>query len=300
MDRIDAMQAFVAVADLQGFAPAARKLGLSPSGVTRLIAALEDRLGARLLQRTTRSVTVTDVGARYLERARRILADVEEAEDSAQAERTRPSGRLVVSAPLGFGRLHVSPVMLAYLKRYPEVSAELRLADRMINLVEDGVDIAVRIGHLPDSSLVARHVGEMRRIVVASKGYLNRRGEPNKPEAIATHETIQFGATAASPDWRFVEDGSEVRVVCTPRFATNSADAAIQYAEAGGGLTRVMAYQAAESIKAGRLKIVLAKFEQPPLPIHLVYPTSRLLSAKVRTFIDLVTELSDWHFGGTQ
>ena len=298
MDRIDAMQTFVAVADLQGFAPAARKLGLSPSGVTRLIAALEDRLGARLLQRTTRSVTLTDVGARYLERARRILSDVEEAEGSAQAERTRPSGRLVVSAPVGFGRLHVSPVMSAYLKRYPEVSAELRLADRMVNLVEDGVDIAVRIGHLPDSSLVARHVGEMRRIVVASKGYLKQRGEPKTPEAIATHETIQFGATTASPDWRFVDEGREVRVVCTPRFVTNSADAAIQYAEAGGGLTRVMAYQAAESIKAGRLKIVLAKFEQPPLPIHVVYPTSRLLSAKVRTFIDLVTEISDWHFGG--
>jgi DNA-binding transcriptional LysR family regulator len=298
MDRIDAMQAFVAVADLQGFAPAARKLGLSPSGVTRLIAALEDRLGARLLQRTTRKVALTDVGARYLERARSILADVEEAEYSAQAERTRPSGRLVISAPAGFGRLHVSPVMSAYLMRYPEVSAELRLEDRMINLVEDGADIAVRIGHLPDSSLVARHVGEMRRIVVASKGYLKQRGEPNKPEAIATHATIQFGATAASPDWRFVEDESEVRVACIPRFVTNSADAAIQYAEAGGGLTRVLAYQAAESIKAGRLKIVLAKFEEPPLPIHVVYPTSRLLSAKVRTFIDLVIEISDWHFGG--
>jgi DNA-binding transcriptional LysR family regulator len=298
MDRIDAMQAFVAVADLQGFAPAARKLGLSPSGVTRLVAALEDRLGARLLQRTTRSVTLTDVGTRYLERARRILADVEEAEASAEGERTRPSGRLVVSAPVGFGRLHVSPVMSAYLKRYPEVLGELRLADRIVNLVEDGVDLAVRIGHLPDSSLVARHVGEMRRIVVASSDYLRQRGEPDTPEAIASHETIRFGATTATPDWRFVEDGRDIRVACTPRLTTNSADAAIQYAEQGGGLTRVLAYQAAEAIKAGRLKIVLAKFEQPPLPIHIVYPTSRLLSAKVRTFIDLVIELSDWHFGG--
>jgi DNA-binding transcriptional LysR family regulator len=298
MDRIDAMQAFVAVADLQGFAPAARRLGLSPSGVTRLVAALEDRLGARLLQRTTRSVTLTDVGTRYLERARRILADVEEAEGSAEGERTRPSGRLVVSAPVGFGRLHVSPVMSAYLKRYPEVLGELRLADRIINLVEDGVDLAVRIGHLPDSGLVARHVGEMRRIVVASSDYLGQRGEPDTPEAIASHETIQFGATTATPDWRFVEDGRDIRVACTPRLTTNSADAAIQYAEQGGGLTRVLAYQAAEAIKAGRLKIVLAKFEPPPLPIHIVYPTSRLLSAKVRTFIDLVIELSDWHFGG--
>src|SRR3981081_900961 len=181
MDRIDAMQAFVAVADLQGFAPAARKLGLSPSGVTRLIAALEDRLGARLLQRTTRQVALTDVGARYLERIRRILADVEEAEGSVQAERTRPSGRLVVSAPVGFGRLHVSPVMSAHLARYPDVSGELRLSDQIINLVEDGVDLAVRIGPLPDSTLVARHVGEMRRIVGASPHPLKRPGEPKKP-----------------------------------------------------------------------------------------------------------------------
>ena len=297
MDRIDAMHAFVAVADLQGFAPAARKLGLSPSGVTRLIAALEERLGARLLQRTTRSVTLTDVGARYLERARRILADVEEAERSAQAERTQPSGRLVVSAPIGFGRIHVSPVMSAYLRRFPEVSGDLRLSDQMINLVEDGVDLAVRIGHLADSSVVARHVGEMRRIVVASKDYLAQRGEPKTPAAIASHDTIQFSAASASPDWHFVEQGCEVRVPSVPRFTTNSADAAIQYAEQGGGLTRVLAYQAAASIKGGRLRIVLADYEQPPVPIHIVYPTSRLLSAKVRTFVDLVIEISDWQFG---
>src|SRR5437879_7925479 len=237
MDRIDAMQAFVAVADLKGFAPAARKLGLSPSGVTRLIAALEQRLGARLLQRTTRQVALTDVGTRYLERARRILADVEEAEGAAEGERTRPSGRLVVSAPVGFGRLHVSPIMSAYLTRYPEVFGELRLSDRIINLVEDGVDLAIRIGHLADSSLVARHVGEMRRIVVASSAYLKRHGEPATPEAIASHQTIQFGATTASPDWQFVEGSREVRVACTPRLTTNSADAAIQYAAQGGGPT---------------------------------------------------------------
>jgi DNA-binding transcriptional LysR family regulator len=297
MDRIDAMQAFIAVADLGGFAPAARKLGLSPSGVTRLIAALEERLGARLLQRTTRSVALTDAGARYLERARRILADVEEAEASIQDERTRPSGRLVVSAPIGFGRLHVSPVMSEYLKRHAEVSGELRLTDRMVNLVEDGVDLAVRIGHLADSSLVARHVGEMRRIVVASPGYLKTHGEPKTPEAVVSHQTIQFGGAAASPDWRFVRDGNEVRITPEPRLTTNSSDAAIGYAVRGGGLTRVLAYQAADAIKAGQLKILLAKFEPPALPIHIVYPTSRLLSAKVRAFIDLVVEISDWHFG---
>jgi DNA-binding transcriptional LysR family regulator len=294
MDRLDAMHAFVTVADLRGFAPAARRLGLSPSAVTRLIAALEEHLGVRLLQRTTRSVTLTDVGARYLERARRILADVEEAEDSAQQERTRPSGRLVVSAPFGFGRLHVSPVMSAYLKRYPDVAGELRLSDNLINLVEDGVDLAIRIGHLADSSLVARQVGEMRRIVVASPAYLKARGEPKTPEAIQAHATIRFGSAA---DWRFVRDGREVLVTPDPRFISNSADAAIQHAEEDGGLTRVLAYQAAEGLKRDRLKIVLAKFEAPALPIHIVYPTSRLLSAKVRAFIDLVVETARWRFG---
>src|SRR6516164_273435 len=293
MDRIEAMQAFVAVADLRGFAPAARKLKLSPSAVTRLIAALEDHLGVRLLQRTTRSVTLTDVGARYHERARRILADVEEAERAAEGERTRPSGLLVVSAPVGFGRLHVSPVMSAYLERYPDVSGELRLEDRMVNLVEDGIDLAIRIGVLADSTLVARQDGQMRRITVASPSYLGVRGEPKRPEAVALHDTIRFGAT----DWRFVENGNEIRVSHTPRLLTNSADAAVQYAEAGGGLTRVLAYQAADAIRRGRLKIVLHQFELPALPINIVYPTSRLLSAKVRTFIDLVIETSDWNFG---
>ena len=291
------MQAFVAVADLQGFAPAARKLGLSPSGVTRLIAALEERLGARLLQRTTRSVALTDVGARYLERARAILAEVDEAEGAVEGERTSPRGRLVVSAPVGFGRLHVSPLVSEYLQCYPEVYCDLRLSDRMINLVEEGVDVAVRIGHLADSSLVARHVGEMRRIVVASAGYLKAHGEPATPEAIASHQTIRFGAISASTDWHFIRNDREVRITPTPRLTTNSADAAIQYAAQGGGLTRVLAYQAADAIKRGGLQIVLAKFEPPALPIHIVYPTSRLLSAKVRTFIDLVVEISDWHFG---
>src|SRR5256885_16088796 len=180
MDRIDAMQAFVAVADLRGFARAARKLRLPPSGVTRLIAALEDRLGARLLQRTTRQVTLTDAGSRYLERARRILADIGEAEGAIEGERTRPEGQLGISAPVGFGRLHVGPIVSAYLKRYGDVSVDLRLSDRMVNLVEDGVDLAVRIGHLPDSTLVARHVGEMRQHGVGSPGHRQAHGEPTR------------------------------------------------------------------------------------------------------------------------
>jgi DNA-binding transcriptional LysR family regulator len=299
MDRIDAMQAFVAVADLSGFAPAARKLGLSASAITRLIAGLEERLGARLLQRTTRSVTLTDVGERYLERARRILSDVEEAEASAQAERTLPSGRLVVSAPLVFGRLHVSPVMSAYLKQYPAVSAELRLSDRMVNLVDEGVDVAVRIGHLADSSVVARSVGDMRQLVVASPRYLKKRGTPLKPSDLAQHAIIRFTGRSALSEWNFAENGRDVRVSHVSRYATNSADAAVSHAEQDGGLAMVLAYQAADAIKAGRLKIVLANFEPPPMPIHLVYPTSRLLSAKVRAFIDLIVEHTNWRFAAT-
>ncbi len=294
MDRLEAMRVFVTVAELRGFAPAARKLRLSPSAVTRQIAALEEHLGARLLQRTTRLVTLTDVGARYLERARRILADIEEADSSAREERNRPSGRLVVSAPVGFGRLHVGSVMSAYLKRYPEVSGELRLSDHLVNLVEDAVDVAVRIGHLADSSLVARQVGAMRRIVVAAPDYLKRHGEPKTPEALLQHQTIQFGPVT---NWHFLREGRDVEVAPSPRFISNSSDAALQYAEAAGGLTRVLAYQAAEGLKCGRLKIVLARFEQPTLPIHIVYPTSRLLSAKVRAFIDLVVETTKWRFG---
>jgi DNA-binding transcriptional LysR family regulator len=296
MDRIDAMNVFVAVADQQGFAPAARKLGLSTSAVTRMVAALEDKVGARLLQRTTRSVTLTDVGARYLERARRILADIEEAEASTHAERTQPSGRLVVSAPLVFGRLHVRPLVTTYLERYPDVSAELRLSDRMINLVEDGIDIAVRVGELADSTLVARHIGDMRRLTVASPDYLKRRGVPQTPRDLAGHDLIQFTSTSSLSDWRFVDNGKDVRVPRTSRFATNSADAAIQHAEQGGGVALVLAYQAADAIAHGRLQIMLADYEPPPSPIHLVYPTSRLLSAKVRAFVDTVVELAQWRF----
>ena len=296
MDRLEAMGVFVAVADLRGFAPAARKLGLSPSAVTRLVAALEEHLGTRLLQRTTRSVALTDAGARYLDRARRILADVTEAEETAQAERTVPTGRFAVAAPNVFGRLHVAPLMSAYLALHPAVQGELTLSDRLANLVEDGIDAAVRIGLLDDSSLVAVRVGATRRIVVAAPKYLARRRKPRSAADLAGHDLIQCTALNAAPEWRFTPEGHESRVAFVPRYITSSADAAIDHAERGGGMTMVLAYQAAPAIRAGRLRVVLADLEPPPLPIHLVYPTTRLLSAKVRAFIDLVTTTCDWQF----
>jgi DNA-binding transcriptional LysR family regulator len=296
MDRLDAMTAFASVADLRGFAPAARRLSLSRPAVTRLVAALEARLETRLLQRTTRTVTLTDAGARYLERARRILSDVAEAEALAQADRSAPTGRFVVAAPSVFGRLHVAPVVCDFLERHPAVTGELQLADRPVNLVEEGVDLAVRIGHLADSSLVARRVGHTRRVVVGSPGYLERRGTPRRLEALSGHDVIQLSGVTPLPEWRFYRDGGETRVALAPRLVTNSADAAIGHAERGGGLTMVLAYQVAEAVSAGRLRIVLPGFEPPALPIHLVYPTGRLLSAKVKAFSELVTETCDWEF----
>src|ERR1700722_4730125 len=297
MDRFDGLSAFVAVADLKGFAAAARKLGLSASAVTRVVAALEDRIGLRLLQRTTRSVSLTDAGARYLERARRILADLEEADGSAQAERSTPTGRLVVSAPLAFGRLHVAPLMCAFLQRYPDIVGELQLSDRTVNLVEDGIDLAVRIGHLPDSTLIMRHLGETRRIVIASPDYLERNGEPRNPGELAGHRIIHFaGLGGGASDWRFSRDGREQRIAVAPHYVTNSADAGVWHAARGGGLAMVLAYQAADELRDGRLKIVLREFEPPPLPIQAVYPAARLLSAKVRAFVDIAAEQANWRF----
>jgi len=296
MDRLDAMTVFVAVADLRGFAAAARRLRLSPSGVTRLVAALEDRLGTRLMQRTTRSVTLTDAGTRYLDRARRILADVAEAEGAAQAERTTPTGRFVVAAPNVFGRLHVAPLMCAYLARYPAVIGELTLADRIVNLIDDGIDAAVRIGVLDDSSQVARAVGATRRVVVAAPKYLARHKAPRTPDEIASHDIIQFTGLSPTPEWRFNRDGRDDRIAFQPRYVTNSADAAIGHAVLGGGLTMALSYQVADAVRAKRLRIVLAEFEPPPLPIQVVYPTTRLLSAKVRAFIELITTTCAWRF----
>ncbi len=296
MDRLEAMGVFVSVAELRGFAPAARRLSLSPSAVTRLVAGLEEHLGARLLQRTTRSVTLTDAGSRFLMRARRILADVAEAEGAAQAERTVPNGRFVLTAPGMFGRLHVAKAMCGYLARYPAVQGELLLGDRMSNLVDEGIDAAVRIGALDDSSLVARNVGATRRVLVASPAYLAKRKRPRSPEALASHDTILCTALTPTAEWRFFRGDEETRVAITPRFVTNSADAALGHAVLGGGITLVLAYQAAEAVKKGALKVLLPEHEPPPLPIHVVYPSSRLLSAKVRAFVDLVTATCDWRF----
>jgi DNA-binding transcriptional LysR family regulator len=303
MDQLGAMRAFSAVCEAKGFAPAARRLGLSPAVVTRLVGSLEARLGVRLLERTTRSVRLTEAGTRYLERAKRVLADVEEAAEIARTDRAEPRGNLVVTAPVIFGRSHVAPLLRLYLAKYPDVTAELRLDDRNVHLVDEGIDIAVRIGALPDSTLHARLLGETRRVVVASAAYLRRRGRPRNPADLRRHDLIFLGLFHAPREWLFGRNGgdnsrAEQRIAVDARLATNSADAAIDFALAGGGLARVLLYQVMQHVADGTLEIVLERYEPPVSAIHALYPSARLLPAKQRAFIDLAVEATDWHFAG--
>jgi DNA-binding transcriptional LysR family regulator len=291
MDRLEAMSAFAAVADRKSFSSAARHLKMSPPAVTRLVAGLEEHLGVALLRRTTRTVSVTDAGARYLERVRRILAETEEAESAAQAEVATPSGRLVISAPVTFGHMHISPLVAQYLKLHPQVSGELMLSDRYVNLVDDGIDVALRIGELADSTLIARRAGTTRRIVVGAPTYLAARGTPKTLADLKTHDIVRFVGGAL--DWSFA--GGE-RVELAARYVTNSVGCAIDYIVRNGGLASLLAYQATEAIAAGELRVVLSDFERTPLPIQFVYPTSRLLSSKVRAFIDLALATRRWEF----
>ncbi|MFO0587147.1 MAG: LysR family transcriptional regulator [Polyangiaceae bacterium] len=296
MDRFDAMTAFVTVAELRGFAPAARKLRLSPPMVTRLVAALEAHVGLRLFQRTTRSVTLTDAGKRYLDQARRILSAVEDAERAARAEAAVPTGRLSVAAPLMFGRLEVAPLLCEFLRQHPGVVGDLTLSDRMVNLLDEGVDVAIRIGVLQDSSQHVRPVGKTRRVLVASPEYLKRRKRPRTPEDLRSHAIIQLTSLAPTPEWRFWTPAGEVRIEIRPVLVTNSADAAIGHASLGGGVTMALSYQVQEAVRAGRLQIVLPQFEPPPSPIQIVYPAARLMSASLRAFIDLAVRSRSWDF----
>lgn len=290
------MSAFVAVAELRGFSAAARRLGTSTPSVTRLIAGLEEGLGIRLLQRTTRQVALTDTGARYLENTRRILAAIDEADRAARSEKSVPAGRFVVAAPSLFGRREVAPLMCDFLARHPAVLGELTLSDRVTNLVEEGIDVAVRIGALDDSSLRSLVVGKTRRVVVASSKYLAQHKRLRTPRDLLDHRLIYFSALGPIPEWRFCRDGEEQRVAIKPSFITNSADAAIEHAERGGGLAMVLAYQVVELVRRHRLQVVLQKYELPPSPIQLVHPTSRLPSASLKAFIELVKTTRQWSF----
>lgn len=296
MDRLSSMEAFASVAELAGFAAAARKLGVSASLVTRLVADLEKHLGVRLLHRTTRSVTLTDAGRRYLERTRNVLTCIVEAEAAAQSEQTAPFGRFVVTAPETFGRREVAPLMADFLEAHPDVTAELILSDQVVNLVEGGVDVAVRIGHLADSTLRARVVGTTRRVLVASPAYLKANRRPREPEDLAHHRTISFTSVTPTSEWRFFGKGTKRAVTVRPTLTTNSAEAAVEHAVRGSGIALVLAYQASSRLRSKELEILMPATEPPPLPIQLVHSASPFPSAAVRRFVELAIATRRWHF----
>lgn len=290
MDRLHLITVFVAVVDANGFAGAARKLGVSPPAVTRAVNELEAHLGVRLLTRTTRVVRVTEAGARYVEDCRRILAELAEADESASGLHGAPRGRLTLTAPVLFGARYVTPIVTEYLLRYPEVSVCGWFLDRVVNMMEEGVDVALRIGELPDSSMQAVRVGRVRRVICAAPAYLQQRGAPQSPDELAAHEIVSAGGVTPSCEWRLLQDGAPRVVKLQPRLAVTGNDAAIAAALGGFGLTRLLSYQVADLLREGRLQTVLEAFEPPPLPVHLVHREGRHASQKARAFLDLAIE----------
>jgi DNA-binding transcriptional LysR family regulator len=290
MDRFHHMQVFVAVADTAGFAPAARKLRLSPPAVTRAIAGLEERLGVPLFHRTTRQVRLTAAGERFLEDCRRILAEIEEAEESAAGAHRQPRGRLMVTAPIRFGCMHVAPLLMEFLERYPEVSAQTLFVDRIVNLLEEGLDVAIRIGELPDSSLTAIPAGAVRRVICASPAYLEARGIPEVPADLRAHDTVLFSGLTPRAEWSFRGGDGHLTVPVSARLTVNTADVAICAASSGQGLTQLLSYMVAPELTAGRLKIVLADYETAPSPIHVVYQEGRKAAGRVRAFVDFMVD----------
>jgi DNA-binding transcriptional LysR family regulator len=287
MDRFHLISAFVAVVDCGGFAGAARKLGLSPPAVTRAVNALEKHLGLRLLTRTTRVVRVTEAGARYAEDTRRILAALQEADESASGLHGAPRGRLTVTAPGLFGALHVTPIVTDYLTRFPQTSVSCLFLDRVVSLLDEGVDVAVRIGELPDSSLQAVRVGQVRRVICASPSYLARHGTPLAAEDLQRHAVIAASAVTPTLEWR-LRDGASLRSIkLQPRLTTTANDSAREAALAGFGLTRLLSYQVAEQLRDGRLVAVLQAMEPEPLPVHVVHHEGRRATHKVRAFLDM-------------
>ena len=288
MDRLEAMSAFVAVVDAGGFSAAARRLGTPLTTVSRKVADLENHLRARLLTRTTRKVTLTDTGQVFFQRCRRLLDELGESERLASGEYQAPRGGLSVSAPLALGRLHLGPVISEFLAAYPEIDIDLRLSDRITNIVEDGIDVAVRVGELPDSSLKALKVGSIRHVVCASPAYLDRRGTPSKPSDLVSHHCVTFTGLEGAKEWTFRTGRKVERLAVRSRLAVNTAEAAADAASAGAGITRLLCYQVSEAVLDGRLKLLLRKFEPTPLPVSLVSPDARLMPQKLKAFMDFV------------
>ena len=288
MDRLNSMAIFIAVAEQEGFAGAARLLNISPPAVTRAVAALEEHLGVKLFNRTTRFVRLTEAGQRYFEDARRIIASADEADEAATGINAEAKGHLVVTAPVLFGRMYVMPGISDYLQRYKETEVTALFLDRIVNLLEEGIDVGIRIGELPDSSYKALRVGQVRRVMCASPAYLVEHGIPSEPEDLIKHQLIVAGAISPTVDWRFEDNGSNLTIRVKPRLRVTSNDSAIEAAVMGLGITRILSYQIATQIASGELQIILNEFEPKPMPINIIHREGRYASAKIRSFVDII------------
>jgi DNA-binding transcriptional LysR family regulator len=286
VDRFEAMSVFAAVAEAQGFSAASRRLGMPLATVSRKVSELEQSLGVQLLARSTRRVSLTDTGRQYFEACRRILDDVSEAERAAVGEYRAPRGELILTTPIVFGRLHIVPVVTEFLDAYREVHVQMMLVDRVVDLIDEHIDLALRIGELPDSSLIAVRLGTIGRVVCASPAYLAAHGVPAHPEELAGHDAVTFAGLSSPKEWSFRVGGATQRFPVRSRLTVNTAEAALDAVMAGAGLTRVMSYQAAEAVRDGRVVMVLRDYAPEPNPISLVYPSGRLVPLKLRAFLD--------------
>lgn len=290
MDKLQRMGIFISVVDENGFIGAARKLGISAPGVTRAVGELERQLGVSLLARTTRTLRVTEAGRRYAAYCRRILRDMAEADDIVSGLQGEARGQLSITAPVMFGNKFVTPILAEYLRRNADVRATSIFVDRTVNIVDEGVEVAVRIGHLPNSSMQAIRVGEVRRVICASPEYLEIHGVPRTPGDLSAHSIVMASAVTPSSEWNLREHEQSTSVKIVPRLLTSTNDSAITAAREGLGLSCLLSYQIDEEIRNGNLRVVLANYEPPPLPIHLLHREGRHVPGRVRNFLDLAIE----------
>jgi DNA-binding transcriptional LysR family regulator len=286
MDRFEAMSTLLSAVEAGSLSAASRMLGMPLATVSRKVSELEAHLRTRLVNRTSRRLTLTDAGRSYIVACKRILDDIAEAERAAAGEYIAPRGDLTITAPIVFGRLHVLPVAIEFLGAYPDVDIRVALADRVVNLQEDDVDLAIRIGELPDSSLIATRVGSIRRVICGSPAYFARRGTSKSPGELGAHDCISFEGLTSPDGWKFTVGKSTVSVAVRSRLVVNTAEAAVDAATAAVGVTRVLSYQVASALRAGTLALVLQRFEPPPWPVSLVHAGGGLLPLKLRAFLD--------------
>lgn len=289
MDRLKSMSTFVSVVESGGFSAAARSLSMPLATVSRKVSELEDELGIRLLNRNTRQVTLTDSGRDYFESCRSILSQLDEAERAVVGEYRMPRGELIVTAPIVFGRMHVIPLVTELLADYPELTVKLLLVDRVVDLIEEHADVAIRIGSLPDSALVSANVGQIKRVVTASPDYLKRRGTPQRLADLGSHDCILITPLSEGHSWTLFSNKKVRNVEIQPRLVVTTAAAGIDAAISGAGLVQTLCYQVAQDVSSGRLLQVLKDHEPPYVPVNIVYASGRLMPAKLRTFLDFMT-----------